>query len=312
MTDPLVSVCTITYGHEAFIRRTIEGVMKQRTDFGVEMVIGNDASPDGTGPIIESCIAQYPGRIVYLNHEANIGMMRNFMSVFKRCRGKYIALLDGDDEWTDPEKLAKQVAVLESNADIAISFHDTLVVSDSDAFEPYCSNGEFRTESSMEDLIRKNFLQTCSVVYRGGIVTEFPDWFADLPAGDWPLHLLHAAHGRIHYLSDCMAKYRVHAGGIWSETGNIEKVKKWIPMCRTLDRHFGHKYTQLFQGYEMECELSIAAYSTPVSPILEHLRRAIRLAKAGESRFPVAACLIRFLRLLAGRMLKRAKSTAHA
>ena len=311
MPDPLVSVCTVTYNHEAFIRRAIEGVMGQRTDFPIEMVIGNDASSDGTGDVIEACVQQNPDKIIYLNHPDNIGMMENFMSVFSKCRGKYIALLDGDDEWTDMEKLARQVDALETNPQFAICFHDVMVVSDTDAFQPYHSNGTFRRESTIEDLVTRNFMQTCSVMYRAGPVTSFPDWFSELPAGDWPMHLMHARNGPILYLEDCMAKYRVHGGGIWSGVDNVQKLTQWIPMCRRLDEHLQFRYTHLFKKYEVECLLSIAAYSESIEAVSSHLGDAFRLAKE-VSRFPIAACGIRFLRLLAGRLESALKKRIHA
>ena len=112
---PTVSVCMITYGHEAFIEEAIKGVLMQETEFEFELIISNDCSLDATDSIIKKIIDTHPkGAIInYTSHEKNIGMMPNFIYALQRCRGKYVAVCEGDDYWTAPLKLHRQVAILE-------------------------------------------------------------------------------------------------------------------------------------------------------------------------------------------------------
>ena len=121
----MVSICCITYNHENFIRDAIEGFLMQQTNFDYEIIIANDCSPDNTDSFVKKYINNHPkGKLIkYFRHDKNIGVMPNFIFALKQCTGKYIALCEGDDYWTDPYKLQKQVDFLEANLDYTICFH---------------------------------------------------------------------------------------------------------------------------------------------------------------------------------------------
>lgn len=112
---PLVSVWMITYNHEKFIAQAIDSVIMQKTNFDYEIVIGEDCSTDRTREIVLEYKAKHPDKFKLLLQEKNVGMMQNFIVTLKTCNGKYIALLEGDDYWTDPLKLQKQVDFLQAN-----------------------------------------------------------------------------------------------------------------------------------------------------------------------------------------------------
>ena len=126
-----VSVCMITYGHEKFIEQAINGVLMQECDFEVELIIANDCSPDRTDAVIQNILKNHPRAswIKYIKHEKNLGMMPNFIFALQECQGKYVALCDGDDYWTDAFKLQKQVDFLESNPKFGICFHSVEEIS---------------------------------------------------------------------------------------------------------------------------------------------------------------------------------------
>ena len=126
--DVKVSVHMITYNHERFIAQAIEGVLMQQTDFAVELVIGEDCSTDGTRAIVRRYGERYPERIRLLLQERNLGARANALATLNACRGQYIALCEGDDYWTDPTKLQKQVDFLESHPECSLCFHRVLVV----------------------------------------------------------------------------------------------------------------------------------------------------------------------------------------
>ncbi|OQX73022.1 MAG: hypothetical protein B6D61_13025 [Bacteroidetes bacterium 4484_249] len=128
MADPLVSVCMITYNHEPFIARTIESVLSQKTDFPFEVVIGEDFSTDGTRKICKKYQERYPQIIKLLNSDKNLGVNQNLIRTLKSCKGKYIATLEGDDYWTDPLKLQKQVDLLETHSKYNLCFTNCSVV----------------------------------------------------------------------------------------------------------------------------------------------------------------------------------------
>lgn len=117
----LVSVLLVTYNQEPFIRKAIEGVLSQVTAFPVELVIGEDASVDGTRRICEEYALRYSGKVTLLPARKNIGLNLNFLQTFASCKGKYIAYLEGDDWWISADKLQKQVDILESEEDVVLA-----------------------------------------------------------------------------------------------------------------------------------------------------------------------------------------------
>ena len=121
--EPFISVVMITYNHENYIAQAIEGVIMQRTTFPIELIIGEDCSSDNTRKIVVEYAEKYPEIIKPLLPEQNLGMMKNFIQTMQAATGKYIALCEGDDYWTDPYKLQKQVDFLEANSDYSCCFH---------------------------------------------------------------------------------------------------------------------------------------------------------------------------------------------
>ena len=118
--DVMVSVLMVTYNHGKYISQTLESVIKQKVDFKYEIVVGEDCSIDNTRSIVKNYAYKYPDKINLLLQDKNIGMERNFFATFKACTGKYIAFCDGDDYWTDPNKLQKQVDFLEAHPDYGL------------------------------------------------------------------------------------------------------------------------------------------------------------------------------------------------
>ena len=117
MKQALVSISCITYNHQDFIEECLNGFFIQQCNFDVELVISDDKSTDGTVKVIERCLQRKPDNftIRFTAHETNMGAAPNFVWCMEQCAGKYIALCEGDDYWTDPHKLQKQVDFLEAN-----------------------------------------------------------------------------------------------------------------------------------------------------------------------------------------------------
>lgn len=120
METPFVSVCMITFNHKKYISEAIEGVLMQKTNFSFEMVIGEDCSTDGTREIVFDYAKKYPNIIRVITSEKNVGMINNLNRTLNACKGKYIAMCEGDDYWIDPYKLQKQVDFLEANPEYSL------------------------------------------------------------------------------------------------------------------------------------------------------------------------------------------------
>ncbi|HAX96890.1 MAG TPA: glycosyl transferase family 2, partial [Prolixibacteraceae bacterium] len=127
--QPLVSICCITYNQEKFIRDAIEGFLMQKTKFPIEVIIHDDASTDKTTDIIREYQSAHPDliRAIYQSeNQFSKGLDQALKHVYGGARGKYIALCEGDDYWTDPLKLQKQVDFMEAHPECTICFHQTL------------------------------------------------------------------------------------------------------------------------------------------------------------------------------------------
>ena len=216
--NPRVSVDMITYNHEKFIVQAIESVLMQETDFPVELIIGEDCSTDGTRRIVKVYAEKYPNVIRALLPEHNLGMLKNGTEVMRACRGKYVAYCEGDDYWTDPEKLQRQVDLMEAHPELALCHHTVNYVTWEGGrmkvlktFPPESD----RVTRQASDLIGRNFIQTCSLVVRRAYLPARDAGFQSLKLGDWPMCYLAAEHGGIGFLDTVMADYRVHGNNTW-------------------------------------------------------------------------------------------------
>ena len=230
----MVSVLMITHNHEKYIEEAIKGILMQQVVFPVELLICNDASTDNTNKIIESSIHNNKSQVIitHTDHKQNIGMMSNFIFGLKNCKSKYIALCDGDDYWTDPLKLQKQVDFLEGNNDFSICCTNAYHVKKETDFKVIKTNTLFAREKPCHtieqvDLLYQNCILTATVVLRNSN-SVFPEWMKKVALGDWCLFILYSFCGKIMYLSDVTAVYRFHEGGIFSMLGIKKQLIPYI------------------------------------------------------------------------------------
>jgi len=250
----------VTYNHEKFIAEAIESVLMQQRSFPIELVIGEDCSTDNTREIVATFAREHPIVIRPLLHEKNVGPHRNHVAVLDACRGEYIAFLDGDDYWTELAKLQQQVEFLDANPAYSMCFHDALVVGDHGRDEPWRWCHSFnRTSSSFEDLAHGLYIPTCAAVIRNGLVQWAPPWTEGLGMGDWPLFLLVAQHGKIHFTNRIMAHYRRHPGGLWSGTKDLANSYKMLHTCEVLREVFQEQKATGFDTALFFCWCDLAS-----------------------------------------------------
>lgn len=215
-SKPLVSVIMITYNQEYYIDEAIRGVVKQRVDFPIEVIVANDASTDGTARRCRIWAERYPDMIKFIDRSQNIGLQRNFMDAYSRCSGKYIAICEGDDWWCASCKLARQVEYMERNGDCNVCFH-RVVNYFADSHTMSLSNGGQRCDMTIEQLARANMITNLSVMYRRSALSVMPEWIGEITVFDYALHMLHAENGgTIHFINRPMAVYRQNINGLWS------------------------------------------------------------------------------------------------
>ncbi len=242
-----VSVLMLTYNQEQYIHEAIRSVMLQKTDFKFELVIGNDASTDETGAICRAWYDNYPGQIVLLNREQNLGLIQNFLQTYAHCQGEYVAICEGDDFWTDKCKLQTQVDFLDAHSTYSTCFHRVINYFQDNGTKSL-SNGKQKIDTDIMDLARSNYISNVSAVFRRGLFGDFPDWFAKVSTYDYALHLLNAQYGDIHYINRPMAVYRQHGRAIWSEAGTDKKLDISLTVRELLMAYFKTKRNDVYDA----------------------------------------------------------------
>ena len=257
---PKVSVLMVTYNHERYIAQAVESALMQQVTFPIEIVVGEDCSTDRTREILLDLQRAHPETIRPLLHERNLGGTANFAVTFAACRGDHIAMLEGDDYWTHPQKLQRQIDALEAHPGWAMCFHITRRVYEDGSRQPELVPPDWtKTETTIDDLFKGNFLNTCSLVFRNRLFGPLPEWHQQITPGDWVLSLLNAHHGLIGYLPEVMADYRIHPQGMWSQKGRAEQLREILKMLTFVDHHFQGKYRDQIDAYRLNLVTSLVA-----------------------------------------------------
>lgn len=247
MTAPLVSICCLTYNHERFLRTAIESFLMQDTSFPIEIIIHDDASTDRTPEIVQEYCARLPDVFVSIAQSEN-QYSRGFRGitarlVLPRARGKYVALCEGDDYWTDRHKLQQQIDCLEANPALSGSFHETLQLQvdgtpgrifGQKAPELFTAEDTFSTLSPFH---------TSSLVFRNAL-GDMPPWIGDVVSGDMALFSIISSLGPLKKIPGVMSVYRKHPDGITSLPSTTDRFhQQRIALMRHLDAFHGFKYT---------------------------------------------------------------------
>ena len=247
----LVSIQCLVFNHEPFLRRCLDGFVMQKTDFCYEAIVHDDASSDNSANIIREYAEKYPEIIKpifetenqFSKHDGSLGRI-----IQKEFRGKYIALCEGDDFWTDPLKLQKQVDYLESHPDCTLCFGNALEHwEDGSQTDHVFAALETRDYSGVENCW-KWIIPTATIVYRKEIIQT--DLYNKVktnrkfPVGDLPLILTCATYGKMHAYSDIYATYRKHIQGFTMNYDSSLHMKMGL-MWNEIPLIFGKSYQEV-------------------------------------------------------------------
>jgi glycosyltransferase involved in cell wall biosynthesis len=288
----------------------------QETTFPVEIVIHDDASADGTANIVREYEARHPHIIKPIYQTENqYSKVRHTDVVFNfpRSRGKYIALCEGDDYWTASDKLQTQVNLMESHQEYSGCFHNVSMVYEDGAQSTRPQYARpLKDTFTIADLVERNYISTPSALFRARMFPEFPDWYAQAPVGDWPLHVLNAQHGDVGYIDRVMAVYRVHQGGLWSSLSEVERHEKTIQVASVLDAHLGFQHTRAIRKQISYCHYQIAEQMSRKGAhraVLAHLASSMRACLFHEriSKATIAVLLVKHSTPAVFRSLQRVK-----
>ncbi len=249
----------VTYNHEQFVAKAIESVVMQEADFPFEVIIGEDYSTDGTRAIVVEYAQRFPNIVHPLLHNNNLGLQgaRNFQSVMAKCRGNYVAILEGDDYWTDPHKLQKQVDFLDSHPEYTICSHNVDVLEQATGNFYSWGYADQPEHLTLKDVLRNGSCgATCSLLFRRKMFDALPDWYTSgqVHGGDWTLQVLCTSRGPMRYLPEKMGVYRRHAAGARYHATTAAAVrghdataissKNALHGCDVVDAHFSYRYTR--------------------------------------------------------------------
>ena len=262
--DIIVSIQCLTYNHVNYIRQCLDGFVMQKTNFRFEAIVHDDASTDGTAEIVKEYAEKYPDIIKPILEEENLyskhipGLITNIVN--EKCRGKYIAICEGDDYWTDENKLQMQIDYMEKHPECTMTCTRTKLYSEKKQKfigEQYCRKGDGFL--SVKDVVcrRGLYISTCSIVFRRSLYSEYPVYCLNSIVGDYPLQMYCALKGQVFYLDTSMTVYRREIansfmGKVPSLIGE-ERLKRFHIMRNQLDmlNHFRldfPQYNSLFRN----------------------------------------------------------------
>lgn len=266
-TTPVLSICCVTYNHAKYIGQCIDSFLMQETTFPVEILIHDDASKDATAEIIRAYQARYPHiikPICQAENQYSKGIKPNITFNYPRAQGRYIAVCEGDDYWTDPHKLEAQVGFLENNPEYVICYHDAKIIDENGQLvsESKLPN-KFKTDFSESDLQKGAWSLTLTRCFRN-VIKKFPLEITRVKNVDTFLTAILGEHGRGKYMPHISpAVYRIQRGSIWSSLSPDIQAEENL-----------NTYLHLYV-YHMRLKRAELAFETLIEralPILMHFR----------------------------------------
>lgn len=225
----MVDIIMTTYNHEKYIASAIESVLKQITEHNYRLIISNDCSQDNTSSICRDYVKRYPEKIVYLEHEKNLGLLGNYQKCLAFSDAKYIAILEGDDMWATPHKLQSQVDILETNQNIGLVHSNyslyyeeaSIFITPRRLLEKYCNR---RQGLVFNDLLKHNFICPLTTMFRSSLIKDLDfDYMRamEYKTIDYHMWLDISLKSEICYMKDCFGVYRISNKSV-SNTNNFQ------------------------------------------------------------------------------------------
>ncbi|MBI3675258.1 MAG: glycosyltransferase [Proteobacteria bacterium] len=216
---PLVSVLMITYNHEAFIRQAVQSILDQERSFPIEIVISDDGSSDATRSIVKQLEGEHPGLVRDVSSGKRLGIGSNFHHAYAHCRGEFIAMLDSDDYWLSRDKLAKQIALLQSDPGCVLCYHNAIMLMEKTGAARVKLAGPVEDIADGAFFLKRNPITTMTAVFRKILRAEELQALIGLTFQDLPLWVLLAERGTLKCMPELFGVYRVHGGSTYSRMG---------------------------------------------------------------------------------------------
>ncbi|MDT8421794.1 MAG: glycosyltransferase [Desulfuromonadales bacterium] len=245
-----LSVLLVTYNHAGYIRQALESLFGQRIAGPIELVVADDGSSDDT---LEQ-IRAWDGtderfHFRYLDNTVNLGITANYQRGFAACTGRYVAVLEGDDYWVSPLKLAHQLAFLEEHWECPLCSVNYFVYDEkASRFTARIQPGEGYRLLGARELIHDNLVGNFSTcMYRRTALAQLPAALYALKSYDWIVNICVARQGLIGFLESPLSVYRLHAAGVWSQKSQCEQLNEQLVLIPGYDALTGHVFHQDFE-----------------------------------------------------------------
>jgi glycosyltransferase involved in cell wall biosynthesis len=241
---PIIDVIMVTYNHEKYIAQAIDSVLAQKTDFSFRLIIGDDYSTDETRNICLSYAAQYPTIITCILHEENKGIILNYKSTLESGTAKYIAILEGDDYWTDEHKLQKQFDILEADIETGVVYSKYFILENNNIRLFDYKKIKNRNGHLYPYLLHANFIGPLTACFRRDLISSLDFDFLvtnKITSIDYMLWLELSVHTKFHFLSDATAVYRRHPDSL-SNTNDFTRKENFLSSSFIVVDYFLKKY----------------------------------------------------------------------
>ena len=245
----------------------------------MEIILGDDCSTDKTGQVLDEYQNKYPEVFKKLYNEKNLGITQNLKRCLNACTGKYIAICEGDDYWTNDHKIQRQIQLLEAHPQYSMCFTAiTLYNQQEEKYTPFSDQVNFpRDELTIEDLINVNYIGNFSCcMYRNSVVQKLPESLYNMFTVDWMFNMACSEMGEVGFIRESLSVYRRHSNGAWSGKTDIDQVSELIELTKEYNQYFQYRYDGLFKDNIAGLENWLAAKTSKSQISDGYIRRLSR------------------------------------
>lgn len=242
---PQVSIVCLTYNHERYIAKTLEGFLNQKTNFPFEIIVHEDASKDSTAEIVRKYESLRPDLFFNIYQTKNKFTDKNVNIwtdlTFPKARGKYIVMCEGDDYWTNPDKLQIQFDFLEANPEYVIHTGHAEVIDKEgnkirESVHPVYGHP---VTYELNDFLLDSKISTCTTMFRNIGLDKMPAIFSKVTSSDWFLwlYLMNFTGKKVYFANEFFAAYRIHSAGAYNGLSTIENYRYYIKNLKYVDSY---------------------------------------------------------------------------
>lgn len=275
-----LSVLLITYNQEQYIEQALGSILLQNTSFEFDVIVADDCSTDKTLEIITRYAENTDIKFVFLKNTVNLGFIKNYQRAFEACDGEYIAILEGDDYWTDPKRLEKHADFLDNHRECSMSFNRIIYYyqeqADFKINEWILTNDDYEYITSKQMVVGNKIGNLSACVFRSDVIHNLNPEIYNLYFADWLLGMAVGQYGFLAQLKTPMSVYRVHTKGQWSQQDANGQVLEMLDNIAGYNKYLDYKYNDEFVRFESYLKRSLSnqkkrGWSDYIPPVLVYI-----------------------------------------